>query len=624
MKKYIFQITKKEVRELYFSVIWGKQIRGLLQGPGLLLAAALLAILAVQCITYPLESLGVILLLLGILGAVFMRGLSQIKEQLCKETRIMWIEEGMLKTAMEDGSHSEFSCDSISAVQSTPSLLMLGIGPEKENLKWYPIPLRIFADGEERDSFLESIRNCQGKTEEESRMTTVKESGEIPADSPGGQACGELEQAPEKEPPVTQYFRQSYGMGEEEWVRMTADATEVIQAETLGKMRKGWLFRMAPAAAFIAFTGWVICRLAGLSNTRWMAYAALAAGAFPLLMLRNYLEKPEKAIRRQLLQETVLKKLGDWEIAVTETGINQNTPDMPGAVVPWESLLCMVETDTELFFFKKDTMDFHMLMKEKMEDGEIEALKELCREKNLEILSGKRRKYASKGTLSALTVFAVAGVAAAFLGMIWEGGDPACVSFEEQVSDLRSLGFPITEEMEESWSDYIEENELNAYVEAYPYTALLMDLAWYNPGGQEGAGVFWFDFEGWAIDMDYIRILEGMQGLAPGSILDGVENIREDTEKVDWEEWTGTIVVSLEWEGQEHSWEMDMENDWIDAKVLGIYNGLLEKEGIPDRFYFTDDGGQGALVFYCTEDWASAFERVTHLEMEAYTVSGGW
>ncbi len=632
MKKYTFQMTKKEVLELCFRVIWRKQLLALMNGPRLLVAAVLLAVLALQFTTSPIGSLIVIVLVLGTWGAMLMGSYTRIKKGMCKEVWTVWIEEGMLKTETKDGRYNEFSCGSILMVENTPGLLVLGIGLKNGNLQLRSIPLRVFADGQERDAFLESMRNREGKPGEENRVSPPERPEEIPeersAADPGAEASGEPGQPWGNGFREQRYLSQSYGMGEEEWVRMAADAMEIIQAEPLGKLKKGWLFWIAPAAAFAALTAWVICRLVWrIPNTQWLVYAAFFAGGFFLLMLRHSLEKPEKAMRQQVRQAAVLNTLGDWEIAVTETGIRKSTPgisERDSVAAPWENLLCMVETDTRLFFFEKDNLDFYMLLKEKMEEGEKEALKELCREKRLDILPGKRKSYAPGWLLSVLTVFAVIGFAGALLGMIFGGGDKDAISFEKQISVLRSLGFSISEEMEETWSDYIEENEMTAYVEAYPYTALLMDLSWYDDGEQEGAGVFWFDFEGWDISTDYIRVLEGMQGLAPGSILDGVENIREDIEKVDWEKGEGTIIVSLEWEGQEHSWEMDMENDWIDAKVLGIYNSLLEKEGISERFYYTGDDGQGALVFYCTRDWASEFERATDLKMRSNTAREGW
>ena len=61
---------------------------------------------------------------------------------------------------------------------------------------------------------------------------------------------------------------------------------------------------------------------------------------------------------------------------------------------------------------------------------------------------------------------------------------------------------------------------------------------------------------------------------------------------------------------------MDMYYDWIDTKVLGIFNPLLEQEGSQKYFYATGDDGQGAIVFFCTEDWAKEFTEKTGLVLE--------
>lgn len=144
----------------------------------------------------------------------------------------------------------------------------------------------------------------------------------------------------------------------------------------------------------------------------------------------------------------------------------------------------------------------------------------------------------------------------------------------------------------------------------------LYDENWEIAGYSEE--VFWFDFEGWDISTDYIEVLEGMKALAQGSSIDSVKNIREDTDSVNWEEGSGEITVRLEWRGQEYFWQMDVEYDWIDGEVLGIFNSLLEQDGTAERFYATGDGGQGALVFYCAQDWAEKFENATGLELNCY------
>ena len=133
--------------------------------------------------------------------------------------------------------------------------------------------------------------------------------------------------------------------------------------------------------------------------------------------------------------------------------------------------------------------------------------------------------------------------------------------------------------------------------------------------------VLWFDFEGMDTRMDYIGILEGMKALAAGSCIDNVGNIQEDMSRVDWESGTGEITVSFEWQGCEYFCQMDMENDWIDEKVLGVFNSLLEQDNAEERFYITGDNGQGALVFFGTADWAVEFEKATGLDLDFYTSS---
>ncbi len=456
--------------------------------------------------------------------------------------------------------------------------------------------LRVFAQEQEIDRFVESIMGSQAQAGEGSIAFAKKEQGKV-------------------------YFSFSFPLGEEEWVQMMTDAAEVIAAGTLGKQKKDHMAWKFLVAVFVGFLCWVAWKV---PDGEGIAFVALFIGIIFLLLLRKQIEPPEKEIRRQVSRGTAQDSYGDWEVVITETGLWRSLQNISGkniVMVPWESLLCMVETDRELFFFKKDKRGFFGLLKGDMEGKEqIESLKELCREKQLPILLGKQKKDTSRRILSLLTGIMIVGLIAGIFYVVYKSPQrnisPDYVSFEEQMFVLRSFGFTIPDELEETLWDYMEDDETKTYVEEYPYTWLLLNLAWGDV--DQGTEVFWFDFESFDISTNYIWVLEGMKELSAGSILDSVENIQEDIEDMDWEKGTGTITVSLEWEGQEHSWEMNVENDWIDPKVLGIYNGMLEKEDVSERFYATFDDGQGALVFYCSKDWARAFENATGLNLEAY------
>ena len=595
MRKYTFQMTKEEVRELWSRVIWEqlrvRRFRWLL----------FLVILAVECIllSWP-GALTVVALLLGIYMAFIVRGYFTIKGQLCEKTRTMWIEDGMLKGNVEGEMYNEISCSYITEIRMTRHVLMLGFCEAAKTIRWYSIPLRVFADERERDRFIELIKDPQTAGE---RADSPEESREA--------SCGEEQE----------YLSLSFQVGDEEWVRMMADATEIIQAGTLNERKKNILPWIILTAVFIMLPCWAVWRYPDAGK---VTHIALLMGMLIFLMLlRKRSVNPEKEIRKRVRRGTNRYRAEDiWETSVTETGIRQGISGKSSATVPWDGLFGMVETEMGLFFYQKDKKSFLFLPKWSMESSEqIESLRGLCREKHLEILAGKRKKYVPNWVFTILFFFVALGYIAANAGLaIWDsrrGMDPGHLPFEEQISVLRSFGFDISADMEENWYGHMEEYDIVTYVEEYPYTWLLSNLAW-----EESAGVFWFDFEGWDICTDYITVLEGMRELAAGSILDDVKDIREDTEDMDWENGTGTITVSLEWSGQEYSWKMDVEHDWIDGKVLGIYNGLLEGERDSERFYATGDGGQGALVFYCTGEWASAFEDATGLELEAYTVKG--
>ena len=167
---------------------------------------------------------------------------------------------------------------------------------------------------------------------------------------------------------------------------------------------------------------------------------------------------------------------------------------------------------------------------------------------------------------------------------------------------------------------------MRASIEGFPYTWLLTELGMPRYGEdwtvieEYAKNVFWFDFEGVDISTDYVDILNGMLALSQGSCLDTVTDISEDISEVNWEEGNGTIVVGLEWGGQRHHWEMQMQYDWIDSDVLGMLNALLTQEGSEKFFYAAGDNGQGAVVFFCTAEWAEDFGEATGLDLVSYMV----
>ena len=311
-----------------------------------------------------------------------------------------------------------------------------------------------------------------------------------------------------------------------------------------------------------------------------------------------------------------------------------------------------METDEEFFLFKKNKVQFIPILKEGIQSyQQAEAMCRFCESRGIAGLPSKRMKYLPGwffyvGLAFVLLAMFAVGIwsgfardrqraeaqkeAAAYADNEWtEAFDPAdypdYVPLDGQVETLRSLGFSITEQLADRVRGVMEDDMTRVYVEGYPYTWLLTELG--VPSRDENGRVsgypeevFWFDFEGWDISNDYTEVLEGMLALAGDSPLEDVTEISEDTENMDWEAGSGSITVKLLWKGRSCSWDMDVEYDWIDPDILGVFNGLLEQTDAAERFYVIGDNGQGALVFYRTAEWAQAFEKATGLMPEAPVV----
>lgn len=341
MKKYSFQMTKEEVRDFCLRALWEQIL--LMRFKWLLVPA----VLAASCIflswTVALAT-GILLLLIFVLIPMWNNRV--MEKQLCGKTRTIEVEAGMLKSGKEGELYHEVPCSSITEVRMTCHLLMLGFHQASKVIAWYPIPLRVFADEQERDSFLESVRNPH------TAVSDMGEYGETSVIDFGGQAAEKSEQ---------EYFRLTFQVGEEEWVKMMATATEIIQAGTLGE-RKNCLVWIVLAAVFSVLS----CGAARFfpSAAEIIHFMSIIGIFFFFSLLRNLLVNPERKIRTLLRKGKVQNNvLGAWETSVTEMGIRQSISGKNSALIPWESLLCAVETDNELFFYQKDQSHYTAIQK---------------------------------------------------------------------------------------------------------------------------------------------------------------------------------------------------------------------------------------------------------------------
>lgn len=614
MKPYTFSLTKRETMEFCIRAVWEQQRRRL--WPWIVIVL----IIMLEMLYKPWMSLSLLGIILMSLALVILQNYFAVKPAFTEKERRIWLENGMLRT--DAGEYGEIPCISITVVKRSRHLLMLGHFRSKRQIAWWPLPLRVFADQREREWFLEQLRQPQPVQEQ-------------------GNAEDEMRRQQEA------IFTFSFPVDQEKWVQILAGAGELISAGTLGRSGEN---RIA-----LAFYGIMVLFLIGfwgfLTGGEFFAMLFFLLGLCLLVLLKVKNENPEKKVRRQLRSGMIQNDIyGTWEVSVWEDGISQSVPGSLKSFWPWEMQGWLVETERIFYLFLKSKRGFLMIPKEAMESREqATAFERLCREKGVAVVGGKKRKYVPGWIFTVCLCALIFGYLAVCVWMGFRDGrqkaseapqdaavvqeewmqefDPAdypdYVPLDEQVENLRALGFTVPDALVESVRDGMQESGMRAYVEGYPYTWLLSELGmprydenWEIIGYSEE--VFWFDFEGWDIGTDYVEVLEGMRALAEGSPLDSVENIREDTAHVNWEEGDGTVTVLLEWKGQEYSWPMDVEDDWIDGEVLGVFNCLLEQEKTAERFYATGDDGQGALVFFGTAEWAENFEKTTGMPLNFY------
>ena len=579
----------------------------------------LMLILVLECILLPRVAVWIVVLIAVVLLISTVASCVSIGKSItgCKWT--IWVENGILK--VDRGGSSEVPCRDIQLIRTTRRLLMLGYLQTAQRPAWFIVPLRVFADRQEQEWFLDRIRDPR------------------PAEDSGIHAGSEEEG-----------LRFAYTLDEVKWVRVQKGALGIMTSGTIGMRER---LRLVLIWSFFAVLVMLSCIYLAAGHLSWQS-VLFGVCVAALITARIFLRDPERALRRQIRTPAVRdRECGAWQITLSESGVCTRLPGGLQNDYPWETLAHLVETEEAFYIFHRDRKHYTLIAKESFQDwSQVSALHELCAQKGVKYVQGRKMHYLSDWAFLLIVVlFAALSMACLFLGIFWdhvqemhdqvqgvsqgiyrpETFDPAdypdYVPLDEQVEVLESFGLHVPKETVESVRGFMTEYDMQASIEGFPYTWLLTELG--APRYREddwttveaySKDVFWFDFEGLDISTDYVDILNGMLALAQGSCLDTVTDISEDTSKVNWEEGKGKVEVCLEWDGQPYHWVMDMQYDWIDGDVLGMLNALLVQGGSGKFFYAAGDNGQGAIVFFCTAEWAEDFGEATGLDLSNYRV----
>lgn len=564
----------------------------------------LTAILLLEaCYLPPRGGITILLVLALAFGIVSISNNVVIRKQITEQHCTIWIEDGKLKSRRIN--YSEMPCESIQFIRITRRLLMLGYLQTPQRPAWFVIPLRVFRDVQERDAFIDRIRNPWQTFTADASTEAEEESVQV-------------------------YLRLSYMMDAERWVRLSKRAFGIVQAGTFGKRdrRLGMAFWGCLIAVVLPVSlSFIVGGFSWILIGFCIFYAAL-------MILRIYFQDPEKQLRKQVQTPFMVNRVcGLWQVSFAEEGINVELPGLIKNFYAWGYLAYLVETEEAFYLFSRDKRQFIISAKESFQTwDQVHCFRRLCEEKGIRTLPEKRMHYIPLWALvvALFLYLIVSGCLSVFLAhrsgegltdAVYENNYPDYVPLDQQVLVLKALGLSVDQDQVESLRDNMETYGMQEYVEGNPYTSLLIDMG--APDYDDALRivgysdeVFWFDFESFDIYTGYIDVLNGMLALAQGSCLDGVTDIEEDTEDFELERGRGTITVSVTFDGKQYQWDMEGYDDWIDGDVLGVFNTLLKQEDSQKFFYATGDNGQGAIVFFCTEEWARGFEMATGLEME--------
>lgn len=191
----------------------------------------------------------------------------------------------------------------------------------------------------------------------------------------------------------------------------------------------------------------------------------------------------------------------------------------------------------------------------------------------------------------------------------------------KQVEVLETLGFLVPEELVAELNTGMEEVPMyRVWVEGYPYRSLLMGLGtperdyetWEMKRYPEQA--YWFDWEGFDMSNEYIYILNGVNAMANGEFM--ITDAEQDMSDDDWERGSGIVHVRFCVDGIPYEYQMALEYDWLDAKIIGDINDAIKNTGIENRVYAMADGGQGCILMYGDKEWAKQFQKATGIKLE--------
>ena len=153
------------------------------------------------------------------------------------------------------------------------------------------------------------------------------------------------------------------------------------------------------------------------------------------------------------------------------------------------------------------------------------------------------------------------------------------------------------------------ESAPNAYTELLSYIGWVhYDLATWTiePRSKQ---VFALDYEFYDVSRMYDDFLQCVQAISGGEYC--ITEVKNDTSGVDWQNGTGTWMLSFLYNGHPHSCELTFQGDFLDPSIADFLNEVFEQEGNPKRLL-----NCGEIWLYNTPEWAKVFAEKTLVPLQ--------
>lgn len=184
-------------------------------------------------------------------------------------------------------------------------------------------------------------------------------------------------------------------------------------------------------------------------------------------------------------------------------------------------------------------------------------------------------------------------------------------SLEEQLETLAECGIELSPDVGVdalfvSWEprEFVEE----------PYLLLLTTLG--DEAEDERYDAIYLSPNIWHLDTeciedngDYVRIAQRMSILAGGDL-----PLEDITDHVNLERGEAWLAFYLH--GELHKYDLEVSDDWIDGRILDVFDVLLRNGSTSKRYTYLDLEGQDCLIGCCTPEQLDKLKSATGLNFE--------